>query len=134
MKLSAATGEGGAAKRHLLFALCGAVTLLALTGAVLPAAPQEAQFTPREENPEDYPAGPGREETFYRCTACHAFRLVAQQGMSRERWDETLNWMTERQGMPPLEGKERETVLNYLSTTFPPRKAPSGWQNPFLNQ
>ena len=38
--------------------------------------------------------------------------------------------------MPKLEGKERDTVLNYLEATFPPR-APAtggGWQNPFLNR
>ena len=51
-------------------------------------------FTPRDESPEEFAAGPGRDETFYACTACHNFKLVAQQGLSRERWDETLTFMT----------------------------------------
>ena len=94
------------------------------------------EFTPREENPEDYPSGAGRDETFYACTACHGFKLVAQQGMNRRQWDDSLNWMTEKNNMPALEGKDREIVLNYLEATFPSRApAPAGgWQNPFTNR
>ena len=46
------------------------------------AVAQAPQFTPRDENPEDFPAGPGRDDTFYACTGCHGFKLVAQQGMT----------------------------------------------------
>jgi hypothetical protein len=105
----------------------------ALAAPVAAQSPQE--FTPRDESPEDFPSGPGREDTFYTCTPCHNFKLVAQQGMTRRQWDDSLTWM-ERQGMPPLEGKEREAVLNYLETAFPPR-APErgrGAPNPFLKQ
>ena len=93
-------------------------------------------FTPREESPEEFPAGAGRDDTFYACTACHNFKLVAQQGFSRRQWEETLVLMTEKHGMPALDAKDRETVLNYLETTYPPsaRAAPGGWQNPFLNR
>ena len=103
--------------------------------ALLWMAPAIAQntFTPRDESPEEFAAGPGRDETFYACTACHNFKLVAQQGMSRERWDETLALMTVRHNMPPLEGAERKLVLDYLEKSYPPR-APArqgGWQNPF---
>jgi hypothetical protein len=40
--------------------------------------------------------------------------------------------MIRRHNMPPLDGKDRETVLNYLAAAYPPR-APAGraWQNPF---
>lgn len=115
-----------------LAALCFAIVALSL-GAP-PAAAQDAGFMPGIEDVEDLPPGPGREETFYSCVACHAFRLVAQQGMSRERWAGTLDWMVERHGMLPIEGAERELVLDYLAEHYPPR-APSeqrGWQNPFL--
>jgi hypothetical protein len=107
--------------------------LLLLVAVPLEALAQPASFTPREETPEEYPAGAGREETFYACTACHNFTLVAQQGQTRAQWNETLDWMTERHGMPPLEGKDREVVLGYLASAFSP-KAPGGgrgWQNPF---
>ena len=115
--------------------VCGFVAAsLALSAA--PAAAQSQTFTPRDESPEEFPAGAGRDDTFYTCTACHNFKLVAQQGMSRRQWEETLALMTEKHGMPPLDPKDREKVLGYLETAFAPdsRAAPGGWQNPFLNR
>ena len=114
-------------------------TLLLATSFFAIATPvafaQAQNFTPRDESPEEFPAGAGRDETFYACTACHGFRLVTQQGMNRRQWDDTLNWMTTKHGMPVLEGKDRELVLNYLETTYPPRSQErGGWQNPFLNR
>ena len=94
---------------------------------------QTRQFAPRDENPEDYPAGAGRDDTFYACTACHGFKLVAQRGMTRRQWEDSLQWMTDRHGMSPLPAKDQKVVLDYLEATFPPR-APAGrggWQNPF---
>jgi hypothetical protein len=121
--------------RRQLFLLVSAGALLA--AAVLSSALAQTQtFTPRDESPEEFPPGPGRDETFYTCTACHNFKLVAQQGLNRRQWDDSLTWMTEKQGMPPLEGKEREVVLDYLEASFPPR-APAqgrGSPNPFLRQ
>lgn len=95
-----------------------------------------ASFTPREESPEEFPSSPGRDETFYTCTACHHFKLVAQQGMNRRQWDESLNWMTEKHGMPPLDGVDRKVVLDYLENTYPPKTSPRGGgpPNPFLNR
>jgi hypothetical protein len=107
----------------------------ALVALAIGAAAQQPAFTPREEAPEEFPDAPGREETFYTCTACHNFKLVAQQGMSRERWDTTLDLMVNTHGMAPLERKDREQVLDYLERAFPERaQAPGGWQNPFLKQ
>lgn len=107
-----------------------------LGGAPLLQAQPSPQFAPRDESPEELPPGPGREETFYACTACHNFKLVAAQGMNRRQWDESLTWMTERHGMPALEGDERRTVLDYLESTYPPRSQPAGrgGANPFLSR
>ena len=108
---------------------------LALAASLLGSggAFSQAQFAPRDENPEDFPAGAGRDDTFYACTACHNFKLVAQQGMTRRQWEDSLQWMTDRHGMSPLPAKEQKVVLDYLEATFPPR-APAGrggFQNPF---
>jgi hypothetical protein len=94
---------------------------------------QSAQFVPRDETAEEFPAGTGRDDTFYACTACHGFKLVAQQGMTRRQWEDSLQWMTDRHRMSPLPEKEKKIVLDYLEATFPPRApAPGrGWQNPF---
>jgi mono/diheme cytochrome c family protein len=91
-------------------------------------------FAPRDESPEEFPAGTGREDAFYACTACHGFRLVAQQGMTRPQWEDSIDWMIKRHNMPPLEGNERKTVLDYLTAAFPPRTRPGGWRNPFVKQ
>ncbi len=53
--------------------------------------------------------------------------------MTRRQWEDSLTWMTQRHNMPPLEGEERNVVLDYLEATFPPRApvSPGGWRNPF---
>ena len=108
---------------------------LAMAGTAVDRAGHRRKptFTPRDESPEEFAAGAGRDETFYACTACHGFKLVAQQGMTRAQWEDSINLMIRRHNMPPLDDKDRETVLNYLETAYPPR-APAGrggWVNPF---
>ncbi len=68
---------------------------------------------------EQYPEGEGRTQAYSICSACHSFELVAQQGMSFDRWDETLEWMTDKQGMVELPGELRSLILAYLAGAFP---------------
>jgi hypothetical protein len=96
----------------------------------LDSAGQSKRERPKEEQPEDYPDGPNREDTFYFCTPCHSFKIVAAQGMSRDRWNETLDFMVTRHKMPDVQGADREKMLDYLAGAFPERKQP-GWKNPF---
>jgi hypothetical protein len=103
-----------------------ALASLALAGV---AAGQEVA-----EEPSVFPDGPYRDEVFYLCTACHSSRLVRNQAMSRERWDATLTWMTERHGMPELEGEERAQVLDYLEAHFGPATQGEPSRSPFLTQ
>ena len=115
-----------------LFMAAGFV-LAAIVASAGAAQTQQAQFTPSNESPEEFPAGAGRDDAFYACTACHNFKLVAQQGMTRRQWEDSLQWMTDRHKMSPLPEKDKKIVLDYLEATFPPR-APSpgrGFQNPF---
>lgn len=108
------------------------VSLLLVGSAsfVFAQAQQQRTFTPTDESPEDLPAGTGREETFYLCTPCHGFKIVAQQGMTRAQWDDSLNWMTKRHGMNPIEGDDRKLVLDYLEQHYAPTTR--GSPNPFL--
>jgi hypothetical protein len=105
--------------------------------AVAPAVAQAPAFTPRDERMEELPDYPGREETFGLCSACHAYRLVSNQGMTRELWDDTLTFMTQRHRMPDLQGADRDLILDYLTKAHPP-KAPAGraggFRNPFAPQ
>ena len=115
------------------------MTVLAIVGALLIGASiaiAQSTFTPRDENPEDFPTGAGRDETFYACTACHNFKLVAAQGLSRTGWEDSIALMVRRHNMPPLDDKDRAVVLGYLEATYPPRAPASrgGWQNPFSKQ
>ncbi len=107
-------------------------TTMSLATVALAQVPAPT-FTPSEERPTDYPDGPGRDEAFYACTACHNFKLVAAQGMTRAQWDDSLSWMTSRHNMPDVQGADRQLLLDYLEKNFPP-KPPSragGWRNPF---
>jgi hypothetical protein len=105
---------------------------LSLATAVLLAAAATA-FAQQDEAPEDYPAGAGRDDTFYACSACHGFKLVAQQGMNRRQWNESLDLMVSKHGMSEPDAADRKTILDYLEATFPPRTTPArgGFQNPF---
>ena len=71
-----------------------------------------------EQDWRGLPPGPGREQVFYSCQACHSLAIVKQQGLSRESWDESLNWMVEKQGMPRLEPDDRKLILDYLATHY----------------
>ncbi len=85
------------------------------------------------QGPEDvdvFPAGVGRDETFYSCTACHGSSIVRQQGMSREQWSATIDYMVERHKMPEPDQALRALIVDYLAGAFPPRQR--GRPNPFL--
>ena len=90
----------------------------AILGAILLAAPALAD----DDGTAGLPDAKGRDETVTFCGACHSMSIVRQQGMTRPRWDETLDWMVERHAMPQLEGEDRELILDYLALAFPPKK------------
>lgn len=100
----------------------------------LPLALAAPAAAPRaEETPEALPEAPGREETFYACTACHGAAVIGRSRLSREGWDELMDWMAEKQGMAPLEGEDRRVIVDYLARAFPPGTQRQGrGGNPFL--
>ena len=89
-----------------------------------------------QEMPDALPDAPGREETFYACTACHGTAVIRRSRLTREGWDELMAWMTEKHGMPPLESEERRIVVDYLARVFPPRAQQQRGRgdNPFLTR
>ena len=107
-----------------------AVLALAAIAILTPALAQQPP-PPIDETPADLPNGKGRDETFYACVVCHGSAIIKQQGMTRERWDQTLTWMTEKHNMAPPDAAERALIVDYLAATFPPRQR--GRPNPFLN-
>ena len=84
------------------------------------------------DDPESLPEGPGREEAFYACIACHSMQVVTRQGMTRPMWEDTLRLMVERHGMPELEPDEHALILSYLAEHFPASTGTRrGRTNPF---
>ena len=63
-------------------------------------------------------AGRGAEETFIYCTSCHSEMIVAQQGLTRDGWIESLEWMVEEQGMEEIEEPDYGLVIDYLATNY----------------
>ncbi|MFQ5775563.1 MAG: hypothetical protein ACE5GS_13665 [Kiloniellaceae bacterium] len=105
---------------HLCPIVFAVLLSLATVGAA-PAGTQEPAATdPADEAFEGLPAGPGREQVFYTCRACHSLALVKQQGLSRDFWDETLVWMVDEQEMEPPEPEDRKLILDYLSKYYGP--------------
>jgi hypothetical protein len=94
-------------------ALVAGLALVALAGLAPASSAQDDEF-------DGLPPGLGQEDTYYACNVCHSIRLVTQQRLSRERWDELLDWMVEKQGMPPLPEEDRALVLGYLAEHFNP--------------
>jgi hypothetical protein len=62
-------------------------------------------------------AAPGRDQVLAHCVACHATALITQNHMSRERWDATLTWMQETQGLWEIPSPDRAAILDYLAAT-----------------
>jgi hypothetical protein len=132
----AAVAPGARRPRLVTLACVLALAVAAFAGAAMPQfMPASAQTLKQtDESPEDLPPGPGRDDTFYLCTACHGFKIVAQQGMNRPQWEDSIDWMTEKHGMPKLEGEQRNLILDYLVMAYPPKVQPRGSPNPFLDR
>ena len=65
-------------------------------------------------------AAEGAAVTHAYCTVCHSERIVAQQGLTREDWVETLEYMVEEHGMAPIAAPDFDRVVEYLSTHYGP--------------
>ena len=104
--------------------------LVLLPGLAFAQSPDPTQVV---EEPTVLPAGPGQEETFYACTACHSTAIIRRSGFPRPQWDGLMDWMVEKQGMTPLEGEERRVIVDYLAEHFGPRQPANRARNPFLN-
>ncbi len=108
----------------------GAAPTAAARGKGLPKAlPVDVKH---QDTVETMPAGKGQEETFYLCAACHGTAIIKAQGMTRERWDSTFQYMVDRHGMADQDKADRDLIVDYLAEHFPPRRRGRGQDNPFL--
>lgn len=93
-------------------------SVLAAAGAALIFATASTGAAAQDSEFGVLPMGKGVEETYYMCAACHSEKLVVQQGLTREGWDELITWMVDEQEMEEPDPEERKIVLDYLSTHF----------------
>ncbi|MCC5781108.1 cytochrome c family protein [Nitratireductor sp. B36] len=82
------------------------------------AAPTEGEDQTIEGDFGRLKVAPGVDTTFYACTACHSEMIIAQQGLTRDGWDEMLDWMVDEQGMDDIPEPDRTEILDYLSTHY----------------
>lgn len=55
------------------------------------------------------------------CTNCHSAKLITQNRMNEERWNETIKWMQEKQNLWDLGGNQK-IIVDYLVKNYPPEK------------
>jgi hypothetical protein len=102
--------NAGAAVARALFALAILFGCLAAPGAV---SAQDMEITE-----EELPLGEGREEVEIYCASCHSLKIVTQQGLDREGWEEVLDLMVEDMNMEELPPEDRKLVLDYLANNI----------------
>lgn len=80
-------------------------------------AKPEAETTGNAEF-DGLPDGPGAEETYYQCVACHSTGIIKQQRVTDQRWDELWVWMVDKQGMVEPDAETKAVILAYLKQNF----------------
>ncbi len=124
--------------RLLPYALVAVLLFASATIAQTPdLAQRQAEATADPADPQEEETvlaeGEGRSEVFGYCTACHNTALIRRSAFTRERWDELMDWMSEKHEMNPLEGEFRDTIVDYLARHYGPRTRGPRGGNPFLN-
>ena len=92
--------------------------LLALGGGTWAAATETVGQADDADEWDGLPGGPGREEVYGMCSACHSLMIVKQQGLSRDDWAEMMDWMVEEQGMPELDEETLTLIIDYLAEHY----------------
>ncbi len=72
-------------------------------------------------DPADFgglPEGDAQAEVYGVCSACHSLMIVQQQGLSKQSWLDTLDWMIEEQGMAELPEEMLDRIAGYLAEHY----------------
>lgn len=75
----------------------------------------------QEDEWKGLPPGKGRDVTLGLCDACHSIKLVVQQGLTRDGWDEVIDYMIAKQAMPALDAETRKLIVDYLAKNYSPK-------------
>ena len=108
--------------RHKMRAMSTAIVIISAT-AVLASETVVTDDQGRSEVIYDvgilHPA-PGAQITYDYCSGCHSEMIIAQQGQTRDGWDDILVWMVEDMGMGEIDNEDRNMILDYLATYYNP--------------
>ena len=64
------------------------------------------------------------------CTSCHSAKLITQNRLSKEGWQETIKWMQETQNLWDL-GDDELSIVSYLAKNYAPVQ--KGRREPLLD-
>lgn len=81
---------------------------------------------------EEFPAGPNMELVEENCTACHSAKLVLQNRMTRDGWQNTIRWMQKTQGLWEFDPEDEKKILDYLATYLNPETTEAPEKLPWL--
>jgi hypothetical protein len=70
----------------------------------------------------DLPAGQMQAKARTACLECHEARIILQQRLSKPTWTKEVDKMIKWGAV--VDPKDRDALIDYLSTNFPPDKAP----------
>jgi hypothetical protein len=73
------------------------------------------------QSPE-LPPGPMQQKVTTSCTECHESRIILQQRLSKGAWTKEVDKMIKWGAV--VDAADRDAFIEYLSTNFPPDKAP----------
>jgi hypothetical protein len=70
----------------------------------------------------ELPPAPIQAKVTTACTECHEARIILQQRLSKATWTKVVDKMIKWGAF--VEPADRDAFIDYLSTNFPPDKAP----------
>jgi hypothetical protein len=76
----------------------------------------------RAQSPE-LPPGPAQAKVRTACLECHDASIIVQQRLSKPAWIKEVDKMIKWGAL--VEAADRDSFIDYLSTNFPPEKAPA---------
>jgi hypothetical protein len=76
----------------------------------------------RAQSPE-LPAGAAQAKVRTACLECHDASIIVQQRLSKAAWTKEVDKMIKWGAL--VEAADRDSFIDYLSTNFPPEKAPA---------
>ena len=100
-----------------MYKLSGAILIVIVASLALLGSNRQEPAVPGSP---DLPSGPMQDEARNACTTCHDSGIIAQQRLSKDAWtkevDKMVRWGTQ------LDPADRQALIDYLSTSFPPDK------------